>query len=135
MADLERPEPPPSGSGAGACSEGSWTSESPRCGRWSASLWATAIGIREVSARSPARLNGRPTSVVWALRFNQAGSIGGARCMYPFDESRGVAPAMGSVFCAQCAADPGDGFDGVEFLRADTHRGWGIASMARAAAG
>jgi hypothetical protein len=93
---------------------------------------------------------------------------------------------MGSGFCAQCAADPGDGFDGVEFLRAerssegggiaseasgccaqcavakgdrgdhvwllrvlapggmrfdgveflraDTHRGWGIASMARAAA-
>jgi hypothetical protein len=37
-------------------------------------------------------------------------------------------------FCPQCAADPGDGFDGVEFLRADTHRGWGIASMARAAA-
>ncbi len=25
-------------------------------------------------------------------------------------------------------------FDGGEFLRADTHRGWGIASMARAAA-
>jgi hypothetical protein len=44
------------------------------------------------------------------------------------------APAMGSAFCAQYAADPGDGFDGVEFLRADTHRGWGIASMARAAA-
>ena len=49
---------------------------------------------------------------------------------YPFDESRGVSPAMVSSFCAQCAADPGDGFDGVEFLRADTHRGWGIASMA-----
>src|SRR5262249_48208568 len=27
-----------------------------------------------------------------------------------------------------------DRFDGVEFLRADTHQGWGIASMARAAA-
>jgi hypothetical protein len=54
--------------------------------------------------------------------------------MYPFDESRGVSPAMGSGFCAQCAADPDDGFDGVEFLRADTHLGWGIASMARAAA-
>jgi hypothetical protein len=105
---------------------------------------------------------------------------------YPFDESRGVSPAMGSGFCAQCAPDPGDGLDGVEFLRAvrssegdcvggirllravrsgeggsrrsclvaarpraagrddrfdgvevlraDTHRGWGIASMARAAA-
>lgn len=53
---------------------------------------------------------------------------------YPFDESRGVSPAMGFGFCAQCAADPGDGFDGVAFLRADTHRGWGIASMAEAAA-
>jgi hypothetical protein len=53
------------------------------------------------------------------------------RSVYPFDESRGVSPAMGSGFCAQCAADPGDGFDGVEFLRADTHRGWGIARSAR----
>jgi hypothetical protein len=33
------------------------------------------------------------------------------------------------------AAQPGGmRFDGVEFLRADTHRGWGIASMARGAA-
>jgi hypothetical protein len=58
---------------------------------------------------------------------------------------------MGCGFCAQCAVAKGDRgdhvwllrvlaqqggmrFDGVEFLRADTYRGWGIASMARAAA-
>jgi hypothetical protein len=52
---------------------------------------------------------------------------------HPFDEPRGVSPAMGSDFSAQCEGDPGDGFDGVECLRADTHRGWGVASMARAA--
>lgn len=49
------------------------------------------------------------------------------RSGYPSDEPRGASPAMWSGFCAEWAADPGDGFDGVEFLRADTHRGWVIA--------
>src|SRR5262245_16874564 len=39
------------------------------------------------------------------------------------------------VWLLRVLAQPGGmRFDGVEFLRADTHRGWGIASMARAAA-
>jgi hypothetical protein len=52
---------------------------------------------------------------------------------HPFDESRGVSPRWGLV-SARSAQPGGMRFDGVEFLRADTHRGWGIASMARAAA-
>jgi hypothetical protein len=39
------------------------------------------------------------------------------------------------VWLLRVLAQPGGmRFDGVEFLRADTHRGWGIASMARAVA-
>ena len=39
------------------------------------------------------------------------------------------------VWLLRVLAQPGGmRFDGVEFLRADTHRGWDIASMARAAA-
>jgi hypothetical protein len=38
------------------------------------------------------------------------------------------------VWLLRVLAPGGMRFDGVEFLRADTHRGWGIASMARAAA-
>lgn len=37
----------------------------------------------------------------------------------------------GRTLLAVPKADPGDGFDGVEFLRADTHRGWIIARSAR----
>ena len=53
------------------------------------------------------------------------------RSVYPFVESRGAFPAMGTGFCAPCAADPGDGFAGVESLRADTRRGWVIVRWAR----
>ena len=53
------------------------------------------------------------------------------RAVYPFGESREASPAIGTGFCAQCAADPSDGFDGVESLRADTHRGWVVARWAR----
>jgi hypothetical protein len=46
------------------------------------------------------------------------------------DEDRGD-----HVWLLRVLAQPGGmRFDGVEFLRADTHRGWGIASMARVAA-
>jgi hypothetical protein len=39
------------------------------------------------------------------------------------------------VWLLRVLAQPGGmRFDGVEFLRADTHRGWEIASMARGAA-
>jgi hypothetical protein len=65
--------------------------------------------------------------------------------------SEGGIASEASGCCAQCAVAKGDRgdhvwllrvlaqpggmrFDGVEFLRADTHRGRGIASMARAAA-
>ena len=46
---------------------------------------------------------------------------------------RGIAAIMSGLL--RVLAQPGGmRFDGVEFLRADTHRGWGIASMARGAA-
>jgi hypothetical protein len=35
-------------------------------------------------------------------------TVSNAIARYPLDELRGVSPAIGSAFCAQCAADPGD---------------------------
>ena len=104
---------------------------------------ALTVGNYIAGARTP-RKRGSP--------YHRSKRVfGGGLPGYPFDESRGVSPAMGSGFCPQCAVAKGDRgdnvwllrvlaqpggmrFDGVEFLRADTHRGWGISSMARAAA-
>jgi hypothetical protein len=49
-------------------------------------------------------------------------------------DQRGVAGAGVPLGFMSSTLPGGMRFDGVEFLRADTHRGWGIASMARAAA-